>query len=360
MQGRYRALWLNEEGYLEVIDQRFLPFEKRTLIIKSAQQCARAIKNMTVRGAGVIGNTAAFGVYLAARQSSGKIEEVRKEAKNIRESRPTAVNLMWAVDRMLEVAEKCTASDMAERLKKEAVAICDEDVVRCRSIGKTGADIFEKIMKEKNRNSINILTHCNAGWLAIVDDGSALAPIYELHRRGVDVHVWVDETRPRNQGANLTAWELSEAGIKHTVIADNTGGHLMQHGMVDVCITGADRVSLSGDVANKIGTYLKALAAKDNKVPFYVALPASTFDFSIEDGLKQIPIETRSEDEVKFIRGRTKSGSLEEVQIVPDGSRCANYGFDVTPARLITGLITERGVCEAKKEAIAEMFGDIL
>ncbi|WP_187648424.1 S-methyl-5-thioribose-1-phosphate isomerase [Nitrosophilus labii] len=360
MNGRYRALWLNDEENLEVIDQRYLPFEKKIFTVKNAQECIFAIKEMVVRGAGVIGNTAAFGVYLSAKNSNGDFEKVKEEALKIREARPTAVNLMWAVDRMLNVAKKYSGSQMIKKLKEEAIKICDEDVQRCKNIGKIGADIFEDIMREKKKNSINILTHCNAGWLAIVDDGSALAPIYELHRRGVEVHVWVDETRPRNQGANLTAWELSQEDINHTVIADNTGGHLMQHGLVDVCITGADRVTIKGDVANKIGTYLKALAAKDNGIPFYVALPTSTFDFSTIDGLKEIPIETRGEDEVKFIKGKSKNGEITEIQIVPDASKCVNYGFDVTPAKYITGLITERGVCRAQKEEIVKMFGDLL
>ncbi|MEA3521612.1 MAG: s-methyl-5-thioribose-1-phosphate isomerase, partial [Campylobacterota bacterium] len=222
------------------------------------------------------------------------------------------------------------------------------------------ADAFEKIIKEKNLTTLNILTHCNAGWLAIVDDGSALAPIYELQRRGIDVHAWVDETRPRNQGANLTAWELHQAGIKHTVIADNTGGHLMQQGFVDVCITGADRVSRGGDAANKIGTYLKALAANANNIPFYIALPASTFDFDIVDGVKEIPIEIRDENEVKRIRGLNDKGELSEIQIVPHDSPALNYGFDITPSHLISGLITERGICDANQKAIESMFEDIL
>ena len=360
MNGKYKALWLNENGDLEVLDQRLLPFEEKTEIVTDTEECVAAIKEMTVRGAGVIGNTAAFGVYLAARECEGDINALEAKAARIRDSRPTAVNLMWAVDRMMAVARETRLEERIERLKAEAVAICDEDVQRSRNIAVCGADIFEAIMKERGLEKINVLTHCNAGWLAIIDEGTALAPIYELHRRGVDVHVWVDETRPRNQGANLTAWELLQAGIDHTVIADNTGGHLMQQGFVDVCITGADRVSRGGDAANKIGTYLKAVAAKDNNIPFYVALPASTFDFEIVDGVKEIPIEIRSEDEVKFMRGIDKAGNVGELQIVQSGSKALNYGFDITPARLITGLITERGVCEAKLDAVEEMFSDLL
>lgn len=360
MNGKYKALWLNEDDNLEVIDQRVLPFVESTVVITNTKECDDAIQNMTVRGAGVIGNTAAFGIYLASKECESDLVMLEKKAKIIRESRPTAVNLMWAVDRMMTVARKSEKEKMQEVLKTEAIKICDEDCQNSKKIANLGADIFENIMKEKNKTLINILTHCNAGWLAIVDDGTALAPIYELKRRGVDVHVWVDETRPRNQGANLTAWELNKAGINHTVIADNTGGYLMQDGQVDACITGADRVSRGGDVANKIGTYLKALAAKDNGIPFYVALPSSTFDFEIVDGVKEIPIEIRDEDEVKFIRGVDSDGNYTQVQIVPTNSKALNYGFDVTPARLISGLISERGVCGADIKEIEAMYEDIL
>ncbi|MEA3373432.1 MAG: S-methyl-5-thioribose-1-phosphate isomerase [Campylobacterota bacterium] len=360
MNGHYKALWLTEEGDLEVLDQRLLPFEETTVVVTDTQESVTAIKDMTVRGAGVIGNVAAFGVYLAARECQGDLNALEIKAKAIRESRPTAVNLMWAVDRMMDLARNTRLEERIERLKSEAILICDEDVERSHAIAVYGADACEALMREKGIAKINILTHCNAGWLAIVDEGSALAPIYELHRRGVDVHVWVDETRPRNQGANLTAWELTKAGVEHTVIADNTGGHLMQQGFVDVCITGADRVSRGGDAANKIGTYLKALAAKDSGIPFYIALPASTFDFEIIDGVKEIPIEIRSEDEVKFMRGIDRDGNLSELQIVQSASPALNYGFDITPSRLITGLITERGICDASLEAVEKMFKDLL
>ncbi len=356
---KYKALWLRDDGYLEVLDQRYLPFKESTVVIKNTKECIKAIKDMTVRGAGVIGNTAAFGVYLAAKECNGDIKELEKKAKLIRESRPTAVNLMWAVDRMMQKAKECDTFSREEVLKKEAVKICDEDVKRSENIAKFGADLFENIMRKKGIKKLNILTHCNAGYLAIIDKGTALAPIYELKNRGIDIHVWVDETRPRNQGANLTAWELSKEKIPHTVIADNTGGLLMQKGMVDVCITGADRVSRRGDAANKIGTYLKALAAKENNIPFYIALPASTFDFEIIDGIKEIPIEIRDENEVKFIRGVDKRGELKEIRIVLDNSPALNYGFDVTPAKLITGLITERGICKADQKEIEEMFEDL-
>ncbi len=363
MRGKYRALWLDKDENLVVLDQRFLPFEEKTVVIETAKQSLEAIANMTVRGAGVIGNVGAFGVYLASRDANGDIDKIEELSKEIRESRPTAVNLSWAVDRMLALTYKkraLEASALIETLKDEAIKIADEDCIRTQKIAEYGADIIEEIMLSRGIDSFNILTHCNAGWLAIVDSGTALAPIYEAQKRGINIHVWVDETRPRNQGANLTAWELSKAGIEHTVIADNTGGHLMQQSMVDMVITGADRVARSGDSANKIGTYLKALAAKDNSVPFYIALPASTFDFEIIDGVEEIPIEIRSEDEVKFIRGLNSNGEVEEIQIVHSSSSALNYGFDVTPARLITGLITERGYCEATIEAITDMFGDLI
>ncbi len=358
MNGKYKALWLDKQDNLVVLDQRVLPFVEESITITNSDECVEAIKNMTVRGAGVIGNTAAFGIFLAARECQGDLAELENKAKLIRQSRPTAVNLMWAVDRMMQVARN--SNDMLNDLKLEAIKISDEDCHTSKNIANFGADIFEEIMRKENKTTINILTHCNAGWLAIVDDGTALAPIYEAKRRGIDIHVWVDETRPRNQGANLTAWELGQAGVNHTVIADNTGGHLMQHGMVDICITGADRVSRGGDAANKIGTYLKALAAYDNNIPFYIALPSSTFDFEVIDGVKEIPIEIRGEEEVKFIRGLDKEGKYSELQIIPTDSKALNYGFDVTPSRLITGLISERGVCEANQQAIETMFKDLL
>ncbi|MCH9740033.1 MAG: S-methyl-5-thioribose-1-phosphate isomerase [Epsilonproteobacteria bacterium] len=363
MQGKYKALWLDENDNLVVLDQRVLPFEETTVTITNAQETVDAIENMTVRGAGVIGNVAAFGVYLAARESAGDFDRLEELAKDIRESRPTAVNLMWAVDRMMALAkkkQKLLPANFLKALKNEAILIADEDCERSQKIAEYGADIIEEIMLNRELDTFNVLTHCNAGWLAIVDSGTALAPIYEAQKRDIKIHVWVDETRPRNQGANLTAWELAKAGIEHTVIADNTGGHLMQQKMVDMVITGADRVAKSGDSANKIGTYLKALAAKDNDVPFYIALPASTFDFEITDGVEQIPIEIRSEDEVKYMRGLDKEGRVQELQVVQSQSSALNYGFDVTPARLITGLITERGVCEASVDAVSEMFEDLI
>ncbi len=353
MQGKYKPLWLNNNGDLEVLDQRYLPHEKRVRVLKTGADATEAIFDMTVRGAGVIGNVAAFGVYLLAREFNGDKERIKSEAVNIRSSRPTAVNLMWAVDRMLDIIKR--SDHVIDDAKAEAIKICDEDVKRSESIGKIGCDIIENIMKEKKLNTINILTHCNAGWLAIIDSGSALAPVYEAQRRGIDLHVWVDETRPRNQGANLTSWELFDAKIDHTIIVDNTGGHLMQHGMVDMVITGADRVTRCGDVANKIGTYLKALAAKDNSVPFYVALPLSTFDFLSCKGIDEIDIEMRSENEIHIMRGIDALGNSQEIRITPQGAKGANYGFDVTPARLISGLITEVGLIKANEKAIKEL-----
>ncbi len=353
MQGKYRALWLTKNGDLEVLDQRYLPHEKRVRLLKRGDDVTAAISDMTVRGAGVIGNVAAFGVYLLAREYDGDIERIAKEAQKIRASRPTAVNLMWAVDRVLHVISK--SSNVTADAKNEAIAICDEDVKRSQKIGELGCDIIENIMREKQLDTINVLTHCNAGWLAIIDSGTALAPLYEAQRRGIKLHVWVDETRPRNQGANLTSWELLDAGIDHTIIADNTGGHLMQHNMVDMVITGADRVTRCGDVANKIGTYLKALAANDNRVPFYVALPISTFDFESCDGVKEIDIEMRSDEEIHIMRGIDKNGDATQLRITPKGSKGANYGFDVTPARLITGLITEAGVITPCEDAIKKL-----
>ena len=354
MQGKYKALWLNDDNFLEVIDQTKLPFEYKTKILKTTNDIVDAIKDMTVRGAGVIGSVAAFGVYLACLEVGEDYNALKQKAKLIRQSRPTAINLMWAVDKMINNLKNST------NLVKDSLALAmklnDDEALESEKIAHFGCDIIEKILKEKKKTKINILTHCNAGWLAVIDKGTALAPIYEAAKRGIDVHVWVDETRPRNQGASLTAWELSKSNIKHTIIADNTGGHLMQAGLVDMVITGADRVSANGDVANKIGTYLKALAAKDNNIPFYVAIPVSTFDFDIQDGIKDIPIELRSEDEVKYIKGINKNGEIQEVLITPKDSPAKNFGFDVTPARLVTALITNMGICKANFDEIDKIF----
>ncbi len=357
----FRTVWLNENDpqVVNIIDQRMLPHQFVIEELNAVSDVVHAIKDMLVRGAGVIGATAGYGMYLAtleAAQTKSFDEYLNQSAKEIAEARPTAVNLSWAVTRQLTaIATRKSVDEKIQIAKDTAIAIADEDAAHCRRIGVQGLKIIEAISKKKNGAPVNILTHCNAGWLAFVDYGSATSPVYEAYERGISVHVWVDETRPRNQGAGLTAWELLNHGVPHTVIVDNTGGHLMQHGMVDIVITGADRVTRSGDAANKIGTYLKALAAADNNIPFYIALPSSTFDWMISDGLKEIPIETRSADEVKYVQGFCDN-EIKKVLITPPGSPAINYGFDVTPARLITALITERGICDANENAILQLF----
>jgi methylthioribose-1-phosphate isomerase len=349
----------NDPQVVNIIDQRMVPHRFVIEKLHTASEVVHAIRDMHVRGAGLIGATAGYGMYLAtieAAQTKSFDEHLNRSAKEIAATRPTAVNLSWAVNRQLTAID--TRKLVNEKIKiarDTAIAIADEDAEHCRRIGVHGVKIIEAISKKKNGAPVHILTHCNAGWLAFVDYGSATSPVYEAYQRGISVHVWVDETRPRNQGAGLTAWELLNHGVPHTVIADNTGGHLMQHGMVDLVITGADRVTRSGDAANKIGTYLKALAAADNNIPFYIALPSSTFDWMISDGLKEIPIETRSADEVKYVEGLCDN-EIKKVLITPPGSEAINYGFDVTPARLITGLITERGICNANENDILQLF----
>jgi methylthioribose-1-phosphate isomerase len=328
--------------------------------IRTVNDMVYAIKDMHVRGAGLIGAAAAYGMYLATLEASHKntFDHLLSSADALKATRPTAVNLEWAVNRQLDsIAQGKTPNEKIRIARQTADLIAQEDADYCRKIGIHGVTIIEQISKRKNGGVVNILTHCNAGWLAFVDYGSATAPIYEAFERGIDVHVWVDETRPRNQGASLTAWELMNQGIPHTVIVDNAGGHLMQHGLVDMVITGADRVTVAGDAANKIGTYLKALAAHDNEIPFYVALPSSTFDWNIHDGVKNIHIEERNADEVKYIYGLC-DGEIKKVLITPLSSPAGNYGFDVTPARLITGLITERGICRANEGDIIRMYAE--
>ncbi len=357
----YRTIWLHpsDPKTVQIIDQRKLPFNFEIEDISSWENMAVAIKAMHLRGAGLIGAAAGFGIYLAALEAGEDTltDDLLKAAESLKSTRPTAVNLAWAVDLQMEKIKGHHSKDECIDMTREtALSIADKDAMMCRQIGQNGLKLIEEISLAKKGDVVNILTHCNAGWLAFVDYGSATAPIYAAYDAGIKVHVWVDETRPRNQGARLTAWELLQHGVPHTVIPDNTGGHLMQHGMVDIVITGADRVTASGDAANKIGTYLKAVAAKDNNIPFYVALPSSTFDWQIEDGLASIPIEQRDGREVKFVQGY--DGEQEtEVLIMPASSPVTNYGFDVTPARLITGLITERGICAADKEAIRQLFG---
>ena len=357
----FQTIWLNDQNpeIVSVIDQRHLPHHFVIENLHTVNEVVVAIKEMHIRGAGLIGATAGFGMYLAALEASktSSFEStLQQSAEMLKASRPTAVNLEWAVTRQLaQITKAQSAVEKIKIAKETAIEIANEDAEFCRNIGLNGLHIIEQISQKKNGETVNILTHCNAGWLAFVDYGTATAPIYEAFNRGIKIHVWVDETRPRNQGASLTAWELLNHGVPHTVIPDNTGGHLMQHGMVDMVITGADRVTRAGDAANKIGTYLKALAAKDNQLPFYVALPSSTFDWKIRDGLREIEIEERNADEVKYMPG-LHEGKIKNVLVTPEKSNAANYGFDVTPARLITGLITERGVCAADESEILKLY----
>jgi methylthioribose-1-phosphate isomerase len=365
IQGKhYRTVWLKADDptIVQIIDQRFLPFELVIEDLRTAAETAIAIREMHARGAGLIGALAGYGMYLAALQAAHHsiadfISKVEQAGRELTATRPTAINLEWAVRRVLTAMH--TAGDSipvkVSAARQSAQEIADEDADYCRRIGEHGVELIAEISRRKNGMTVNILTHCNAGWLAFVDYGTATAPIYAAFERGIPMHVWVDETRPRNQGARLTAWELGQHGVPHTVIADNTGGHLMQHGMVDLVITGADRVTYTGDAANKIGTYLKALAARDNNVPFYVALPSSTFDWVMTDGVKQIPVEERDSEEVRFIEG-WEDGAVHKVRLTPADSPAANFGFDVTPSRLISGLITERGVCAASSEGVLGLY----
>jgi len=350
---QYRTIWPLGEDAVEVIDQTKLPHEFATLTLRSADDCARAIKTMIVRGAPLIGATAAYGIALAMREdaSDAALDHTHDV---LLETRPTAVNLRWALKRMRDALCNHPHNERAARAWREAAALCDEDVETCRRIGEHGLTILREAAAKKN-GTLNILTHCNAGWLACVDWGTALAPIYMAHDAGIALHVWVDETRPRNQGASLTAFELGGHGVPHTIIADNAGGHYMQNARVDLCIVGTDRVTANGDVANKIGTYLKALAAHDNNVPFYVALPSSTIDWTLQSG-RDIPIEERSAAELLKMTGRLPGGGIATVEIAAPGSPAANPGFDVTPARLVTGFITERGACAATRDGLLSLF----
>ena len=354
-----RSIWLEPDGWsVGVIDQTVLPHRFATLRLTTLADAAYAITSMQVRGAPLIGAAAADGVCLALRADASD-EALERAYATLVATRPTAINLKWALDEMMAAVRNRPHGERLAAAYRRAAEICDEDVAINQAIGRHGVKLIEEIAAKKQPGErVNILTHCNAGWLATVDFGTALAPIYTAHDAGLAVHVWVDETRPRNQGAALTAWELGQHGVPHTVIPDNTGGHLMQHGLVDLAIVGTDRVTANGDVCNKIGTYLKALAAKDNGVPFYVGLPSPTIDFTVADGLKEIPIEQRSADEVATIAGRTADGRIETVRLIPEGSAVANYGFDVTPARLVTGLITERGVVAPSRDALARAFAE--
>jgi methylthioribose-1-phosphate isomerase len=351
-----RTIWVEPDGVtVGTIDQALLPHRYVTIRLETGEDAARAIKTMQVRGAPLIGAVAAYGMALALRHDASDAALERAYVLLIA-TRPTAINLKWALDEMMAAVRNQPRADRVAVAFRRAAEIADEDVEINAAIGRHGVKLIEQIAAKKPGKTVNVLTHCNAGWLATVDWGTATAPIYQAHDKGLPIHVWVDETRPRNQGASLTAWELGHHGVAHTVIPDNTGGHLMQHGEVDIAIVGTDRVTAQGDVCNKIGTYLKALAAHDNGVPFYVALPSPTIDFTVLDGVKEIPIEQRGAEEVTTMTGLTADGRIESVRIVPDGSGVANYGFDVTPARLVTGLITERGVIAATREGLAKAF----
>ena len=351
-----RSIWVEVGGEsVGIIDQTLLPHRFVTLRLTTLEHSAHAIRSMQVRGAPLIGAVAAYGVWLALREDASD-QALERAYATLLATRPTAINLKWALDEMVAAVRNRPREERLAAALRRAGEIADEDVAINQAIGRHGLTLIEDIAARKDGARVNVLTHCNAGWLATVDWGTATAPIYMAHDKGLAVHVFADETRPRNQGASLTAWELGRHGVPHTVIPDNTGGHLMQHGLVDMVIVGTDRVTAQGDVCNKIGTYLKALAAADNNVPFYVALPSPTIDFTVSDGLAEIPIEQRGANEVATMTGKTKDGSIETVQVIPDGSDVANYGFDVTPARLVTGLITERGVIKAERAALAAAF----
>ncbi len=357
-----RTIWLDQDNRtVKIIDQRRLPHEFIIVDLHSVDDVITAIKEMYVRGAPLIGVTAAYGVFLATLNApGGKVDNdyLAKEGNRIKAARPTAVNLAWAVDEVLSRIVKAPASDdKIEIAREQARIIAEQEVTHCRQIGEHGLTLIQEISQKKSGEPVNVLTHCNAGWLACIEYGTATAPIYTAFDHGIDIHVWVDETRPLNQGTRLTAWELGKHGVKHTIITDNAGGYLMQQGRVDLIIVGTDRTTFTGDVANKIGTYLKALAAMDNGVPFYVALPSSTFDWTLKDGVADIPIEERDPDEIKYVQGLDRDKTT-SVLICPDTSPAANFAFDVTPSRLVTGFITERGICKATEEDIRRLFPD--
>ena len=354
----YRSIWVDEQdGWsIRIIDQTKLPWSIDIVRLTDVAEVAHAIRSMQVRGAPLIGAAAAYGVCLALR-ADASTDAMERDCAVLAATRPTAVNLRWAIERMLTRLRNTRVADRVDAAYAEALIVADEDVERCQATGRHGAALIEDVADRAGRR-VNVLTHCNAGWIATVDWGTALAPIYTAFERGIDLHVWVDETRPRNQGAALTAWELGRHGVAHTLISDNAGGHLMQHGEVDLVIVGADRVTRAGDAANKIGTYLKALAAHDNGVPFWVAMPSSTIDWDVSDGVREIPIEERASSEVTTISGRALDGTVMTVRVAPSDTPAANPAFDVTPARLVTGLITERGRCEATAEGLVGLFPD--
>jgi len=348
----HRTIWL-EKDVVKIIDQTKLPHQFIIKDLKKVQDSINAIKTMEVRGAPLIGATAAYGLVLSIIEKND-LSFLKKSSEDLITSRPTAINLKWAVDRMMKKLSGVNSNEILKIALDEAKVIADEDVSFCEKIGLNGLEIIEEVSKKK-KDTVNILTHCNAGWLATIDWGTATSPIYHAHKKGIKVHVWVDETRPRNQGANLTSYELNEEGVPNTIIADNTGGILMQRGQVDMCIVGTDRTLSNGDVCNKIGTYLKALAAKDNNVPFYVALPSSTIDWNIKDH-KKIPIEERNSEELSHVEGLDKDNKLQKILIYPQKSKALNLAFDITPAKYITGLITEKGICKASEQGLKELF----
>ena len=348
----YRTIWF-ENNIVKIIDQTKLPHQFIIKDLKTVKDAINAIKVMEVRGAPLIGATAAYGLVLSILENNDQ-SFLKKSAEDLIKSRPTAINLKWAVNRMLERLQGVNSNKILDIAIKEAKEICDEDIKFCESIGLNGLKVIKDIYNKK-KDTVNILTHCNAGWLATINWGTATSPIYHAHKNGIPVHVWADETRPRNQGANLTSYELNEEGVKNTIITDNTGGILMQRGQVDMCIVGTDRTLSNGDVCNKVGTYLKALAAYDNKIPFYVALPSSTIDWDIKD-FKDIPIEERNSEELSHVEGLDENNNIKKVLIYPKKSKAMNLAFDITPAKYITGLITEKGICDASKEGLAKLF----
>ncbi len=356
----FETIWIKKDdsSTVQIIDQRFLPFQFVIEDIHTTEQIFTAIREMHLRGAPLIGAAGALGMYLSTLKNFNKFpgSYFTENANYLKSARPTAINLEYAVDRVLQIIENSgTKEETRNSAFKESIKIINEEREYCRLIGTHGLPLIEDISKKKHGNVVNILTHCNAGWLACIDFGTATAPIYFAHDKGIKVHVWVDETRPRNQGARLTAWELSQHGVPNTVIADNTGGYLMQQNLVDLVMVGSDRTTVTGDVANKIGTYLKALAAHDNRIPFYVALPSSSIDWNLTDGIKQIPIEMRSPEEMRFMEGKLND-TVVNVSILPDECEAVNYAFDITPSRLVTGLITERGICKPDKKNLIKMF----
>ena len=357
----YHTIWVHPDNnrVIQVIDQRKLPFEFVITDLKTTDDAFEAIRNMTVRGAPLIGVTGAYGIYLGLINSNDGNwnTNLLKMADYLKSARPTAVNLSILIDEMVSLLADCGTKEIACNMAfKEANRMKSREIAWSEAIGDFGCELIEAISKKKNGQPVNILTHCNAGWLACIDWGTATAPMYKAFQKQIPIHVWVDETRPRNQGARLTAWELSQQGVPHTVIPDNAGGHLMQHGLVDLCIVGSDRTTSTGDVANKIGTYLKALAAFDNRIPFYVALPSSSIDFSMKDGVREIPIEQRAAEEVSWMEGKLGNGEIGKIRVVNEQSPVANFGFDVTPAKYVTALITERGICNATEEDIMNLF----